>query len=140
MSQQRLRRVVLIDDDSFDNKANVRMMHRAGLTVEVITFTMAEDALTWFRRFGVRHADLVLLDIRLPRMDGFEFLEAMKAEFGSRFDEAAVILMTSSLHPVDRGRALGFPAVRACLHKPLTRAMLEQTMDDIGAGAVKLAG
>ncbi len=56
----------------------------------------------------------------MPRMNGFEFLEAAAERFGPQFAKVVVIMLTTSLNPGDRQRAEAFEVVREFLNKPLT--------------------
>lgn len=117
--------VVLIDDDSFDNKYHTRVINKSGLARNIRTFNMAEDALNWFRTAGPDAANLVLLDINMPRMDGFELLEAARAEFGELFENFVVVMLTTSLDKADQARAEKFPVVLDYVQKALTRESFE---------------
>ena len=116
-----LERVVLIDDDKFDNKYHARMIRRTGLVRDIQAFQMASDALSWFRETGVGAADIVFLDINMPGMDGFELLERAQAEFGPRFSDMVVMMLTTSLDPRDKRRAADFPVIRHFIPKSLTQ-------------------
>ena len=68
----------------------------------------------------------------MPRMNGFEFLESAQAELAERFSEEIVIMVTTSLDPLDQNRAAEFPQVRAFFSKPLTADDI-QTIDQMVA-------
>lgn len=112
--------VMTIDDEAIDQMIYKRVLKRSGLVGNVIDFRLAEDALAYFRTENHVRPDIVFLDIHMPGMNGFEFLEQAIAEFGEAFAEGVVIMLTTSLDPQDRARAEGFPVVRDYLNKPLT--------------------
>ena len=115
-----LERVILIDDNAIDNKLHTRVINRTGLAREVIAFPMAEDAIAYLRQPGAIPADLILLDINMPRMNGFEMLDASIAEFGEAFMPSVVVMLTTSLNPRDKERASAIPVIKDYFQKPLT--------------------
>ncbi len=137
---QQLEQIVLIDDDSFDNKYHTKVIERTGLVKNIRSFNMAEDALDYFREKGPDVADLVFLDINMPRMDGFELLEQARAEFGTRFEKFVVIMLTTSLDPTDRARAENFPVVRDYVQKSLSKDVFVHLVEGLSRDRQCLAG
>ena len=108
-----------IDDSDFDLRLNERVLRRSGAFDNILSFTGAEDALEYLHT-NKRPVDAILLDVNMPRMSGFEFIEAATRAFGAHFARSVVIMLTSSLNPKDHERALAYEAVREFLSKPLT--------------------
>ena len=118
-------RLLLIDDNDVDQMMYKRIIQRSGLVGETISFLYADEALEYLKREDCPHVDAVLLDVMMPRMDGFEFLEAVNTELGDSFNGIVVVMLTTSLNPDDRARAESFDSVRDFLNKPLTVQHLE---------------
>lgn len=114
--------VVLIDDSDVDNYIHRRVLLRSELVETVIEFESAIDALAFFKS-GEHHVSLVLLDINMPKMNGFEFLEQYGALPDSLRAEVVVFMLTSSEHSDDRARAQGLGVGFAS--KPLTLASVK---------------
>ena len=119
---------MLIDDNKVDQMMYQRVIDRSGLVGKTIPFFLAVDALEFLSRKETQMPDLILLDINMPRMDGFEFLEAVSAKFGTDF-APVVIMLTTSLDPNDEARAAQFDVVKSYLSKPLTEAHLQDLID-----------
>lgn len=116
--------VLLIDDESFDQMLYKRVISRSGLVGEAISFYYAEEALAYLRAPGRKAIDVIFLDINMPRMNGFEFLDAATAALGPDFAKVVVVMLTTSLERRDRDRAMSYPMVRRFINKPLTVAHL----------------
>ena len=69
---------------------------------------------------------LIFLDIDMPLMDGFQFLD----EFGNLSDKTqekcSIIMLTSSISPADVNRSKKYDYVRKYINKPLTLENLEK--------------
>ena len=87
-------------------------------------FESAREALVYLGQPAVPPVNLILLDINMPCMNGFEFLQAYSGLQAAR-TRASVVMLTSSPDPDDRSRALAFPCVRDYLLKPIDGASVE---------------
>jgi CheY-like chemotaxis protein len=114
-----LNRVTLIDDSEPDLVYTRLMLERSGVVGDVVAFESAREALAWLTGPEAHGTDLVLLDINMPGMDGFAFLEAYEAR-PLEHHAPAVVMLTSSPDPEDRRRAATFRTVRGYVTKPLT--------------------
>ncbi len=112
--------MLLIDDDSVDQLLYGRVVNQSELVDNVYSFFYAEEALEFMRENRGEGIDVILLDINMPRMSGFDFLEAASTEFGDMFAHIVVVMLTTSLDPSDVERAKSFQVVKAFMNKPLT--------------------
>lgn len=117
---------LIIDDDSVDQMLYKRIIDRSGLIETVLSFHYAEEALTYLRQPDRPDVDVIFLDINMPGLTGFEFLEIANAEFGSSLAEIVVIMLTTSLDPKDRAKADAYDCVKAYFDKPLTNEHLQE--------------
>lgn len=115
-------RVLLVDDDQTTNFLNKLLLTRLGVAEQVLTATNGEEALRVLAQqceAGTRCPHLILLDMNMPVLNGLAFLEAY-AQLPPTVQQAIVIVMlTTSLHPVDLARAQQLP-IADFLNKPLT--------------------
>ncbi len=130
----RIGTVMTVDDEKVDQMLYRRILERSDLVDRVIGFRMAQDALAYLRLADRDPVDVILLDVNMPQMNGFEFLEHAVAELGYNFVNGVVIMLTTSLNPEDRARALQFDVVRDCLDKPLRRENLSAIAEMLKQG------
>ncbi|MFG0287467.1 MAG: response regulator [Rhodopirellula sp. JB044] len=110
--------VMLIDDSNLDNMIHTRILKKSELVEEIIAFEYAEEALEHLKTedHGV---DVIFLDINMPRMDGYEFLENYHKLPESQRAKTLVMMLSTSNRPGDAERAKQFPHVIDYQSKPL---------------------
>jgi len=121
-----IQRLALIDDAEFDQMLYARLIARSGLVGETLNFLSAEEALDYFQSAKAKPVDAVLLDINMPGMSGFEFLDAITKAKLSTFTDVVVVMLTTSLDPSDLNRAKSYELVRDYINKPLEEKHLRQ--------------
>ena len=118
--------IFLVDDEELINTINAIQFRKLGLEDYVRSFTNPELALDYLRfRANPKERVIVFLDINMPEMSGFEFLEFMYLEnFPPNID---VVIVTSSINEVDRKMAENFKKyVRGFINKPLKMEDIKQ--------------
>jgi two-component system phosphate regulon response regulator PhoB len=95
-------RVLLIEDDEA-----LAQMYRTKLERDGYTVRVAGDGEAALRLVDEQLPDLIFLDIRLPRMDGLEFLERLRRSEGTRNIPVVIVSNYSERELVDRGLQLG---------------------------------
>lgn len=123
-------RVLLVDDDPVFNTLHKRLLERTGIPMQISAVHNGQDAMYLINEYftGVRDLpDLVLLDLDMPTMDGFSFLEAFKRIPFGKFHNPKVVILTSSADPRDikRVKSIG---VYKYLNKPLTEVALRELL------------
>ena len=117
---------MLIDDEEIDQKQYLRVLKRSGIVDNVITFSYADEAFEYLKENGDATVDVIFLDINMPRMNGFEFLEKVTQELSREFAHVVTIMLTTSLDPRDREKAAKFDVVRDFVSKPLEVSHVER--------------
>jgi CheY-like chemotaxis protein len=109
---EKQRKVLLIDDDPINNLVTKRLLLQIHPQLEIMDFTRADIALT---HIISDKTDLILLDINMPGMNGWEFLTELE-KIGNK---TPVIMLSSSIDPNDHCKSIHFKSVRGFLRKPL---------------------
>lgn len=122
--------LMLIDDNSIDQVLYKRIIDRSGLVTSLVQCNCAELALEKLRKDQL--PDAILLDINMPKINGFEFLDMAIEEFGGKFS-IVVIMLTTSLNPADSERAAQYEVVKDYFQKPLEIAQLERVSQLVNA-------
>ncbi len=112
--------IYLIDDNEIDRVVYKRIIRRSGLTLPILEFAGGDLALEYMKGAENEPADLILLDLHMPRMSGFDFLEMANGEIRSKIKEAVIIMLTTSRDPNDREKASRFDVISDYVNKPLT--------------------
>jgi len=119
----KFRSVLLIDDNEIDNFVNKRLVQKCLGSKVVHTFTHAKDALEHLTKTK-DFPNLIILDIMMPEMDGFEFLDKFVLfDFEKRLN-TKIIMLSSTESFRDLNKANSNKLVYKFLSKPLTHAML----------------
>lgn len=119
-----LKSALIIDDVAADRFFARRGLRKLYPDVAIHEFSYADEALAFLKSPNRDKLDLVLVDINMPRMDGFEFAEAYQQLYPELKGSAEVYVMSSSINPDDQSRALAFPEIAGFLTKPVTKEAL----------------
>jgi CheY-like chemotaxis protein len=126
--------VMLIDDNEIDNFINEKLIKAYLFAENVYVHTSTKSALEFLKNLEVTFDELpaelipshILLDINMPILDGFHFLDEFEKFSGGIKDKIKVIMLTTSMNPMDIEKSKAYKSVAKFLHKPLTEAELMQ--------------
>ncbi|WMJ74484.1 response regulator [Cytophagaceae bacterium ABcell3] len=123
MSNKILKNVLLVDDDSINNYINERLLKKMNICENIKVLLNGEEAIKHIEQEIAQDnsytPDLILLDINMPVMDGFEFMEAFKKLDLEKKEKVVIIMLTTSTNPGDMDR-VKHSIASDFINKPLT--------------------
>ena len=114
------KKIILIDDDQLNNLINTRIITKfSDFTVD--SFLSGREALKYLQTCDAENfPQLVFLDINMPVMDGWEFLNEFQKFPVTLVQNCSVIMLTSSIDINDIEKSKLYFSVREFMSKPLT--------------------
>ena len=118
--------ILLVEDDPITNYINSRLINKTGIASEIAVALNGEDALAMIKERIQNNKgcpELIFLDINMPVMDGFEFLENFRMlEFPNK-EKVVIAMLTTSTHMKDMDKLGSFSNLEI-LGKPLNQEKL----------------
>ena len=125
--------ILLVDDDKATNFLNRRLLRKMEAAKEIEVVRNGSEAMEYLEKSvagktGFLPPNLILLDINMPLVDGWEFLQRY-ADFSENYKASTVVVMlTTSLRESDQERVTQFKEVKSLIRKPLTQEAVEQIL------------
>lgn len=121
--------VILIDDSSFDLFIYEKLLIKSGITHSVKTFNSAREALKFLVS---KESDLpetvILLDLQMPDMNGFEFIDNFTLVSQSLKNKIKIFMLSSTIDSRDIDKAVSSPYIIDLLPKPLEINQLKKKL------------
>ena len=121
-----IKKLFIIDDEPIHHKLVELVIKYSGYTIEYTSFNQAADAFSYLVDDENINSlpDLILLDLNMAIISGWDFLELFQT-FNSRFHKTDIIILTSSINPNDKAKALTYKCVKGFFTKPFTEQVLD---------------
>jgi CheY-like chemotaxis protein len=130
MTDDKLKCILLVDDDEAMNFYHKKLIVAAGINVAIEVAENGQEALDFiqkkkkFENSTLPFPDLIFLDINMPVMDGWEFLEELEKLYPDYNNNKIVMMLTTSLNAEDIKRAKTHEAIFDYITKPLNNSNL----------------
>jgi len=131
---RKLNLILLVDDDDYTNLYNEIIIKKLDICNEIKVFQNGKEALDFLNPEDAndvsKQPELILLDINMPIMNGWEFLEQYGKKMGERKSETLIAMLTSSINKEDRENAFKSGMVKEFISKPLLEKNIEEIIDN----------
>jgi CheY-like chemotaxis protein len=124
--------ILCVDDDPITLMLCKKVISKLSFAQEIITAQNGEEALAYFNTLKYNKTNslskspqLIFLDLNMPVMGGWEFLDLFNSDEFSEFKSTKVIILSSTIDPQDLEKAKTYPVVIDFLSKPISHSMLE---------------
>ena len=124
---EKLKRILLIDDDVNTNFYNRILFEQAKVCDEILEFQNAEEGLDFLKKEN--EVSLILLDINMPIMNGWQFLEAYEQLNEKQKEAIIVVMLTSSINMDDQEKAAMYDSVKKFIRKPISPELINEIME-----------
>tara|TARA_R110000868_G_scaffold51116_5_gene162405 strand:- start:260 stop:670 length:411 start_codon:yes stop_codon:yes gene_type:complete len=132
--------ILCVDDDPITLMLCKKVIGKTTFSNKIITAQNGEEALSYFdtikNDFEVNNKStplpqLIFLDLNMPVMGGWEFLDIFNTSNYSNFNTIKVVVLSSTIDPEDLQKASTYPMVIDFLSKPITLSMLDYLSNKI---------
>ncbi|MBI3521153.1 MAG: response regulator [Bacteroidetes bacterium] len=124
---------MLLDDNELDNFINQKTLEATYFANTIYVNTGSKSAIEFLKNIELTctenfdiFPEVIFIDINLPMIDGFQFIEMLKTSFSKRYSSLKVVILTSSVSHSDREKAKKISKDIIFLNKPLTQEALNQ--------------
>lgn len=126
--------VFVIDDNPGNNLLSKIILTEYGFVQKIHAFLSAKEALEELKKMVNgeiirKFPEIIFLDINMPRMNGWEFLEQFEQLPQTVIQDCQVYMLSSSLFELDEQKAKTYSSVRGFFEKPISEAMLKTIKD-----------
>lgn len=125
--------VMLLDDNELDNFINQKTIEATHFANKVYINTSSKSAMEFLTNLEISSSEtinifpeIIFIDINMPMIDGFQFIENFKNKFPDKFTSMKIVILTSSISPIDKEKTLEISKKIVFLNKPLTQDALNQ--------------
>ena len=116
---------LLIDDNYIDNFVTRKILESGNFAEKIIVVRSAAEAMSELSIGNIK-PDVIFLDVRMPMMGGFEFLEEYEKIANIDKEGIKIFMLSSSLDPLDLRKSVDNKYITQFIHKPLTQKALEE--------------
>ena len=129
--KKKLNCILLVDDDADCNFFHQRLLKKIDCTEQIDIVSNGEEAINYISeniKNKKDNPDLILLDINMPKMNGWEFMEQYNKIDISNKGKILLIMLTTSLNPDDKIKAQKYPDIKDLYGKYLDEKLMNKIL------------
>ena len=128
-----MKSILLIDDEDINLFILQNLLRLSGINAEIVFFNTSRKGINHLRDLvdrGEKFPDLILLDIEMPVLNGWDFLDLYKEFDKTHTYNCKVIIFTTSIIEQDMIKAKSYDEVEDFVNKPMTIEMLKNIQQE----------
>ncbi len=125
----KLNTILLVDDNEMTNFMHRVIIEKIGCADKISIVENGEEALTYLTNPQNATPELIFLDINMPVMNGWEFLEEYQDLDDSKKAKIVLFMLTTSMNPSDKQKAKNNGEVRGYINKPLSSSKIKTIIE-----------
>ena len=126
---KKLNSILLVDDDEDDNYYHKIIINKMEMVNKIAVAENGIEALAYLKDEANVPPDIIFLDLNMPKMNGWEFLEQYQHLTLEQKAKVLIVILTTSLNPDDKKRAEEIKDVTGFETKPLSKEILSELLD-----------
>lgn len=126
--KKKLNSILLIDDDPDDNYFHQIIINEMNMVNHIDIVVNGIEAIAYLKKENQIPPELIFLDLNMPKMNGWEFLEQYKHLDIAQKAKVLILILTTSANPDDIKRAKEIQEVMGFETKPLSRELLTEIL------------
>lgn len=134
MTNRPYKAIMLIDDNEIDNLINQKIIEASSICDYIFTHTGGKSAIEFLKNIekiaplmgNQGLPELIFLDIDMPLMDGFQFLDEFDTLSVPTKEYCKIVMLTSSINPQDMSKSKKYQYVKKYINKPLSPDSLKK--------------
>ena len=127
---RKLNTILLVDDDEEDNYFHSIVINKLNIVNQIDVANNGLEALSYLKDGKNSLPDVIFLDLNMPKMNGWEFLEEYKVLSPEQKAKVLIVILTTSANPDDIRRAKEMEEVSGFSTKPLSAEFLDKLIAD----------